>query len=307
MAEQAGPGACFPYVYESVDGRATCFQILGADSQLVQVNLNPNDAVSSEPGAMCYMSDGIEMETSGTGFVEGLQRWFAGESFFTNTFVNKGNVMGYIAFAPPTFSRIVHLDLAQLGGDMLCQQNSYLCSVGDVKVFASIQRRVSVGIFGGEGFVLQRLKGSGLAFISASGTIVQRQLADGEAMVVDAGCTVAIAPTVDYRVQYVGSVKRALFGGEGLFYAHLKGPGLVMLQSLPHARYAKQMMQSGRGLSDERKPVASMCSVCSGILIMVLCIIIPLAMQFLVMYLEELEKSENEQSKKSKDWFKSEF
>eukprot|EP00850_Spirogloea_muscicola_P005279 SM000024S07741 [mRNA] locus=s24:169384:172769:- [translate_table: standard] len=250
-----------PYVYQSPQAVITPFQILGGEAQIVQILLLPGQTVQAEPGAMCYMSGSINVATiiGPGGFVASFRRWVSGESFFTNTFVNRGPLDGYIGFATPTLAKILPLDLQMYGGEIICQRDAYLCSINEVMVTSEVTKRVRVGIFGGEGFFMQKLVGRGLAFITAGGsskllfsclnttgdlikeTVVQKNLGQGEVVVVDAGCVVAMTKTVDFDIKYVGSIKRAIFGGEGLFYAHLTGPGVVFLQSLPFSRLARRV------------------------------------------------------------------
>jgi uncharacterized protein (TIGR00266 family) len=218
------------------------YTIYGDDLQLVEIELDPGEGVRAEAGTMTYMEDGIEMQTStGGGVIKGLKRMITGESFFITTFLNTGRVRSRVAFAAPYPGKVIPLDLTALGGRFLCQKDSYLCSAQGIEVEIAFTRRLGAGLFGGEGFILQRLEGDGLAFVHAGGTIIEKDLTAGESLRVDTGCLVAFAPTVDYDIQFVGGFKNALFGGEGIFLARLTGPGQVYLQSLPFSRLADRI------------------------------------------------------------------
>lgn len=234
------------------------FKIYGDDLQMVEIGLDPGEGVRAEVGTMTYLENDIEMATStGGGVLKGLARAFTGESFFITSFTNSGREKRHAAFAAPYPGKIIPLDLTALGGTFLCQKDSYLCSAGGIEIEIAFTKRLGAGIFGGEGFILQRLKGDGLAFVHAGGTIIERTLAAGETLRVDTGCLVAFAPTVDYDIQFVGGFKNMLFGGEGLFFAKLTGPGKVYLQSLPFSRLADRILAAARsGRPDERKGVA---------------------------------------------------
>ncbi|MFN3386951.1 MAG: TIGR00266 family protein [Candidatus Thermochlorobacter sp.] len=235
------------------------YKIFGDDMQAVEIELDPGEAVRAEVGAMLYMEDGIQMQTSmgpeggsfGSKLFAGLKRIVTGESFFITSYVNTGQSKQHVAFAAPYPGKIVPLDLKALGGEFLCQKDGFLCAAKGVDIDVAFTKKIGTGLFGGEGFILQRLKGDGLAFIHAGGTIIQRSLAAGESLRVDTGCLVAFAPTVDYDIQFVGGFKNALFGGEGLFFAKLTGPGLVYLQSLPFSRLADRIMRASYGGREE--------------------------------------------------------
>jgi uncharacterized protein (TIGR00266 family) len=234
------------------------YKIYGDDLQLVEIELDPNEAVRAEVGTMTYMEQGIEMQTStGGGLLKGLKRAFTGDSFFISSFVNRGNQKAHVAFAAPYPGKVISLDLRQLGGQFLCQKDSFLCAAQGIEIELAFTKRLGAGLFGGEGFILQRLEGDGLAFVHAGGTIIEKTLAQGEVLRVDTGCLVAFAPTVDYDIQFVGGFKNALFGGEGLFLARMTGPGKVYLQSLPFSRLADRIAAAARFHSpDERKGAA---------------------------------------------------
>lgn len=218
------------------------YQIYGDDMQIVEITLDPGEAVRAEAGAMMYLEDDIEMQTNMEGGVfGGLKRMLTGESFFITNFINNGNGRRKAAFAAPYPGKIIPLDLAALGGSFICQKDSYLCSAYGIDIDVVFTKRIGVGFFGGEGFILQKLTGDGLAFVHAGGTIIKKELAQGESLRIDTGCVVAMQPTVDYDIRFVGGFKNALFGGEGLFLTTLTGPGIVYLQSLPISRLADRL------------------------------------------------------------------
>jgi uncharacterized protein (TIGR00266 family) len=223
------------------------YKIFGDDIQLVEVELDPSEGVRAEAGTMTYMDNSIEMQTgTGGGLLKGLKRAVTGESFFITTFLNNGRDKAKVAFAAPYPGKIIPLDLSQLGGTFLCQRDSFLCAAQGTEIEVAFTKRLGAGLFGGEGFILQRLEGDGLTFVHAGGTIIERTLAAGETLRVDTGCLVAFAPTVDYDIQMVSGFKNVLFGGEGLFLAKLTGPGLVYLQSLPLSRLAGRILAAAR-------------------------------------------------------------
>lgn len=233
------------------------YTIHGDDMQLVEVHLDPDEGVRAEAGAMVYMDEGVEMQTTtGGGLFKGLKRVITGESFFITTFHNRSNKRQDVAFAAPYPGKIVPLDLSQLGGRFLCQKDSFLAAAWGIEVEVAFTKRLGAGLFGGEGFILQRLEGDGLAFLHAGGTVIKRELGPGERLRVDTGCLVGFAPTVDYDIQFVGGFKNALFGGEGIFLARLTGPGLVYLQSLPFSRLADRIMVATRSQRGEKRGVA---------------------------------------------------
>jgi uncharacterized protein (TIGR00266 family) len=237
------------------------YQIHGDDMQFVEVELDPAEAVVAEAGGMMFMEDGIQMETifgdgsqASSGFMGALlgagKRLITGESLFMTVFLNKGAGKRKVAFGAPYPGKIIPVHLAEVGGDLIAQKDSFLCAAKGVSVGIAFNRRLGAGFFGGEGFILQRLQGDGLAFIHAGGTIMKRELRPGETLRVDTGCLVAFQPSVEYDIQFVGNVKSALFGGEGLFFATLRGPGIVWLQSLPLSRLAGRIVGAvgaGRG------------------------------------------------------------
>jgi len=223
------------------------YRIFGDDLQLVEIELDPGEGVRAEAGTMTYMEDGIEMQTGmGGGVLGGLKRAVTGESFFITSFINKSAKGSRVAFAAPYPGKIIPLDLSQHGGNFLCQRNSFLCAAQGTEIEVAFTKRIGAGIFGGEGFILQRLQGDGLTFVHAGGTIIEKQLVAGETLRVDTGCLVAFEPSVDYDIQFVGGFQNALFGGEGLFLARMTGPGLVYLQSLPFSRLADRILAAAR-------------------------------------------------------------
>jgi len=238
------------------------YKIFGDDMQFVEVELDPNEAVVAEAGGMMYMDDGIQMETifgdgsqqsSGGGFMGALlgagKRLLTGESLFMTVFQNRAaSGKRRLAFGAPYPGKIIPVHLAEIGGDLLAQKDSFLCAAKGVSLGIAFTQRLGAGFFGGEGFILQRLQGDGLAFVHAGGTIMQRDLAPGELIRVDTGCIVAFQPSVSYDIQFVGNIKSALFGGEGLFFATLRGPGRIWLQSLPLSRLAGRIVGAVPGL-----------------------------------------------------------
>ena len=223
------------------------YKIYGDDMQTVEVELDPGEGVRAETGAMLYMEEGIEMQTStGGGLFRGFKRMLTGESFFITTFLYHGNGKGHVAFGAPYPGKIIPLDLQNHHGAFLCQKDAFLCAAAGVEIEIAFTKRLGAGLFGGEGFILQRLTGDGMAFIHAGGTILKKELASGERLRVDTGCLVGLAETVDYDIQFVGGFKNALFGGEGLFLAVLRGPGTVYLQSLPFSRLADRIFAAAR-------------------------------------------------------------
>jgi uncharacterized protein (TIGR00266 family) len=240
------------------------YRIHGDDMQFVEIELDPNEAVVAEAGGMMYMQDGIEMDTifgDGSNQNKGImgallgagKRVLTGESLFMTVFRNVVNVKRVVAFGAPIPGKIVPMALDQLGGQIIAQKDSFLAAAKGVQVGIAFQKKLGVGLFGGEGFIMQRLEGDGLAFVNACGTLIERDLRPGEKLRVDTGCLVAVQPSVQYDVQYVGKVKTALFGGEGLFFVSLTGPGRVWLQSLPLSRLASRIFAAAPQSGGRRK------------------------------------------------------
>ena len=242
------------------------YKIFGDDMQFVEVELDPMEAAVAEAGGMMYMEDGIQMETifgdgsqQNSGFLGALmgagKRLITGESMFMTVFQNRAQGKKRVAFGAPYPGKIIPIHLSDVGGELLAQKDSFLCAAKGVSLGVAFTKRFGAGLFGGEGFILQRLQGDGLMFIHAGGTLLQRDLAPGEIMRVDTGCIVAFQPSVDYNIEMVGGIKSALFGGEGLFFATLRGPGKIWLQSLPLSRLAGRITaaspMTGRGGREE--------------------------------------------------------
>jgi uncharacterized protein (TIGR00266 family) len=235
------------------------YKIVGEDLQFVEIEIDPGEATVAEAGGMMYMDDGIEMETifgdgsqKQTGFMGALmgagKRLLTGESLFMKVFLNRSTAKRRIAFGAPYPGRIVAVRLSDIGGELIAQKDSFLCAAKGVSIGIAFQKKLGVGLFGGEGFIMERLQGDGWAFVHAGGMLQERTLAPGELVRVDTGCIVALQPTVSYDIEYVGKIKTALFGGEGLFFATLRGPGRIWLQSLPLSRMANRIVSAVPGL-----------------------------------------------------------
>jgi len=229
------------------------YKLYGDDMQFVEIELDPQESVIAEAGGMMMMEDGIEMETifgDGSGANKGFfnklvgagKRLLTGESLFMTVFTNNGTGKRRVSFASPYPGKIIPIDLSELGGKVVCQKDSFLCAAKGVSVGIEFQRKLGTGFFGGEGFIMQKLEGDGLAFLHAGGTIYKRELERGEKLRIDTGCLVAMTQDVNYNIEYVGKIKTAFFGGEGLFFATLTGPGTVWIQSLPFSRLADRII-----------------------------------------------------------------
>jgi uncharacterized protein (TIGR00266 family) len=236
------------------------YRVIGEDLQYVEIELDPNEATVAEAGGMMFMDDGIEMETifgdgsqqqQQSGFLGSLlgagKRLLTGESLFMTVFWNRSTQKRRLAFGAPYPGRIVPVHLSEIGGELIAQKDSFLCAAKGVSIGIAFQKKLGVGLFGGEGFIMQRLQGDGWAFVHAGGMLTERTLAPGELIRVDTGCIVAMQPSVSYDIEYVGKIKTALFGGEGLFFATLRGPGKIWLQSLPLARMANRIIAGASG------------------------------------------------------------
>jgi len=220
------------------------YDLIGDDMQAVVITLDSGETVQSEAGSMMFMEDGIAMNTEMQGgLLGGIKRKLGGESLFVTTFTNTGTGRKKVSFAAPYPGKILPVNLAETG-TMICQRDAYLCSAFGIEISVTFTRRLGSGFFGGEGFILQKLSGDGYAFIHACGTIVEKMLAAGEHIRVDTGCLVAFEESVDYDIEMVKGVKTILFGGEGLFYALLTGPGKVYLQTLPFSRMADRVISA---------------------------------------------------------------
>ena len=254
------------------------FRIVGSEMQFVEVELDPGESAVAEAGSMMYMTPGIEMETvfgDGSGqqragvmgaLLGAGKRLITGESLFMTVFSNQGAGKQQVAFAAPYPGKILAMDLKQLGGHLVCQKDSFLCAARGVSIGIAFQRKIGVGLFGGEGFIMQRLEGDGLAFVHAGGTLHPVDLQPGQTLRVDTGCLVALQPTVSYDIQYVGKIKTALFGGEGLFYAALSGPGRVWLQSLPFSRMADRIYKAAPAAGGLRQGEGSILGGLGGLI-----------------------------------------
>ncbi|TWU64913.1 hypothetical protein V7x_04570 [Crateriforma conspicua] len=225
------------------------YEIFGHETQYVEITLDPGEQTIAEAGALMFMSDGITMETvfgdpgqQGGGFwakaMSAGKRVLTGESLFMTTFTNHGRGRAVVAFGAPYPGRMIPMHLDQLGGELICQKDAFLCGARGIQIDIAFQKKIGAGLFGGEGFIMQRLRGDGIAIVHAGGTMMYRELAAGEKLRLDTGCLMAIGPTVQYDIEFVGGLKNAFLGGEGLFMATVVGPGPVWLQSLPFSRLA---------------------------------------------------------------------
>ena len=232
------------------------YKIYGEEMQYVEVELDPNETAVAESGSFMFMDDGIQMQTIfGDGSVQqgGIlgklmsagKRVLTGESLFMTAFTNVGQGKKKVLFASPYPGKIIPMDLQQLGGKMICQKDAFLCAAKGVAVGIEFQRKLGTGLFGGEGFIMQKLEGDGFAFVHAGGHVMERELQPGELLKIDTGCIVAFTPSCDYDIQFIGGIKNTLFGGEGLFFATLRGPGKVWIQSLPISRLASRVLAYG--------------------------------------------------------------
>ena len=231
------------------------YQVHGEELQFVEITLDPNETAIAESGSFMMMENGIEMQTifgdgsqsRGSGFLGSLmsagKRLLTGESLFMTAFTNMGQGKKKVSFAAPYTGKIIVFDLQALGGTIIAQKDAFLCAAKGVSIGIAFQRRLGTGIFGGEGFIMQKIEGDGLAFAHAGGYIIKKELLAGETIKVDTGCVVAYTANVDFDVQMISGVKNWMFGGEGLFLAVLTGPGTVWLQSLPISRLAGKIFQ----------------------------------------------------------------
>jgi uncharacterized protein (TIGR00266 family) len=240
------------------------YEIKGAEMQFVEVELDPGEAAIGEAGSLMFMDAGIGMDTvfgDGSKNQGGLfgkllgagKRLVTGESLFTTVYTNQASGKQRVAFAAPYPGKILPMDLKQLGGTLICQKDAFLAAARGVALGIAFQRKLSVGFFGGEGFIMQKLDGDGLAFVHAGGTVVKRELAAGRTLLVDTGCVVAYTQDINFEIQYVGKIKTALFGGEGLFFAKITGPGTVWLQSLPFSRLASRIFAAAPQMGGSRE------------------------------------------------------
>jgi uncharacterized protein (TIGR00266 family) len=252
------------------------YKIIGDDLQAVIVTLDPGETVVAEAGAMMYMQEGIVMNTTldpnqqGGGLfgklVQGAKRALSGDSFFVTTFTNTSHKRQDAAFSSPFPGKIRPIDLKEWKGRIIAQKDSFLCAARGVNVTIAFTKRIGAGFFGGEGFILQRIEGDGLAFLHASGTLHEIKLSGAESLRVDTGCIVAMDESVDYDIQMVPGVKTALFGGEGLFFALLKGPGRVILQTMPFSRLADRIIAASPRAGGTRREEGSVLGALGGLL-----------------------------------------
>jgi uncharacterized protein (TIGR00266 family) len=255
------------------------YKIHGNEMQFVEIELDPQEAVVAEAGGMMFMDDGIAMETvfgdgsqRSTGIMGALlgagKRLLTGESLFMTVFQNQGTTKKRVAFGAPYPGKILPMHLRDLGGELIAQKDSFLCAAKGVSIGIAFQKRLGAGLFGGEGFIMQRLTGDGWVFVHAGGTMYERTLGPGELLRVDTGCIVGFQPGIDYDIQLVGGIKTALFGGEGLFFATLRGPGKIWLQSLPFSRLAGRIVaaapQTGRGGREEGSVIGGLGRMLDG-------------------------------------------
>jgi uncharacterized protein (TIGR00266 family) len=232
------------------------YTVYGDDLQLVEVHLDPGETVRAEAGAMTYMTQGIKMQTNTGGVWSGFKRMLTGEGFFITNFTNEGDKLASVAFSAPYPGKIVPIDLKKFGGEFYCQKESFLCAAYGIEIDISFTKKIGAGFFGGEGFVLQKLSGDGLAFAHAGGTVIEKCLEEGEVLRVDAGCIVGFESSVKYDIDFVGGFRNALFGGEGLFFAEMHGPGWVLIQNMPFSRLADRIgmaLERKKGTEEEKK------------------------------------------------------
>ncbi|QNR23773.1 TIGR00266 family protein [Croceimicrobium hydrocarbonivorans] len=240
------------------------YRLIGEEMQAVEIELDPQETAIAEAGSMMMMEDGIAMETifgDGSGSNDSFfgkvwnagKRALTGEGLFMTAYSNQGMGKKKVYFASPYPGKIIPFHLGEEGGKIICQKDAFLCAAQGVSVSLEFRKKLGVGFFGGEGFIMQKLEGDGMAFLHAGGTIIEKTLAPGESLRVDTGCLVAFTPSVDYDIQFIGGLKNSLFGGEGFFFAQLKGPGKVFIQSLPFSRLADRIIASAPRVGGSRK------------------------------------------------------
>lgn len=232
------------------------YKLFGEEMQCVEIELDPQEAVIAEPGSFMMMNDGIQMQTlfgdgNETGFMSKIfsasKRLLTGENLFMTVYTNMAYDRRRVTFAAPYTGKIIPMDLSVLGEKIICQKDSFLCAAKGVSVGIEFQKKLGTGLFGGEGFIMQKLEGDGMAFVHSGGHVIEKDLHPGELLKVDTGCIVAFTHNVDYDIQFVGGIKNTLFGGEGMFYATLRGPGKVWIQTLPISRLAGRILSYGSG------------------------------------------------------------
>ncbi|MDX1829935.1 MAG: TIGR00266 family protein [Lutibacter sp.] len=240
------------------------YQIFGEEMQFVEIELDPQEGVVAESGSFMMMNDGVKMDTifgDGSNQNEGImgklfsagKRLLTGESLFMTIFSNAGSGKKKVAFAAPYPGKIVPIDLSEVEGKFICQKDAFLCAAKGVSVGIEFSKKLGRGLFGGEGFIMEKLEGDGLAFVHAGGTMHKKTLAPGEVLKVDTGCIVGFTKDVDYDIEFVGGIKNTIFGGEGLFFATLKGPGNVYIQSLPFSRLAGRVLALAPQTGNKRR------------------------------------------------------
>ena len=231
------------------------YHIYGEEMQYVEIELDPQEIVIAEAGSFMMMDNNIQMETifgDGSRQENGLfgkllsagKRVLTGESLFMTAFINQNNTKSKVSFASPYPGKIIPIDLTQFGGKFICQKDSFLCAAKGVSIGIEFSKKLGRGLFGGEGFIMQKIEGDGMAFVHTGGTLAKKELAAGEILKVDTGCIVGFTKDVDYDIEFIGGIKNSIFGGEGLFYATLRGPGTVYVQSLPFSRLADRIIAS---------------------------------------------------------------
>ena len=278
-AEAAQPEALFVDEVSSRVADEIDYEIFGDDLQFVEVTLDPDEQVIAEAGAMMYMSSGVKMETvfgnpaakgqSGGGIWSKVaaagKRVITGESLFMTTFTNVGGGREQIAFGAPYPGHVIPLHLDELGGEIISQKGAFLCGARGLEIGIAFQKKIMTGLFGGEGFIMQRIKGDGIALMHAGGTLKQLDLEAGQTLKLDTGCLAALSPSVSYDVEFVGGIKNTFFGGEGLFLATLRGPGKVWVQSLPFSRLAGRIFAAAPQTGGSRKGEGSVLDWVGGL------------------------------------------
>ena len=256
------------------------YQIIGAEMQFVEIELDPGESAVAEAGAMMYKDSDVALQTvfgdgsdndDSSGFMGKLlgagKRLITGESLFTTVFTHEGSGKAHVAFGAPFPGNIIPVALPDVNGMLICQKDSFLCAAKGVSIGIYFQKKILTGLFGGEGFIMQKLEGDGMVFMHAGGTVVERELQRGETLHIDTGCLVAMTQEVDFDLQTVGGIKSSLFGGEGVFFARVRGPGKIWMQSLPFSRLAGRMLaaapQSG-GSKEEGSALGSLGNLING-------------------------------------------
>lgn len=236
------------------------YKLFGEEMQCVEVELDPQEAVIAEPGSFMMMTDGILMETlfgdgNQKGFMEKLfsagKRLLTGENLFMTVYTNNSSQKQQVTFAAPYSGKIIPMDLSKLGTKIICQKDSFLCAAKGVLIGIEFQKKLGTGLFGGEGFIMQKLEGDGIAFLHSGGHVIEKELHLGQILKIDTGCIVAFTNDIEYDIQFIGGIKNTLFGGEGIFYALLRGPGKVWIQTLPISRLAGRILSYGKGTRKE--------------------------------------------------------